>query len=159
MRKETEIQLILERPHLYLPTILEAYGLPCDAVSMNEFRGRLIFKDQNFFECGEGWRSLVSAFAEGLDQHFGIFESKHSQGQQTEEPPIVLIMGAATYHHRLYLQVETNRVADKAFGTSIEAMKALAISMSSRYCEICGTSAIGEEFEPVRCRVCHAREL
>jgi hypothetical protein len=159
MRKQTEIQLILKRPHLYLPGILESYGIQCDATSTNGFGHRPIFRRENHFQCGEGWLPVISAFAEGLDQHFGLLEMKHHQSTPAEELPIVFIAGASTHDQRLYLHVEANRVADDAYGSSIEAMKALAAAISARHCEICGSSTMADEHKPVRCQVCRTREL
>lgn len=158
MRKQTEIQLIRERPQLYLPAILKAYGIQCDAASSDGFGNRPIFKRENFFQCGEGWLPIIGAFAEGLDQHSGIQEMQQSQSQQPEELPVVLITGASNHDHRLYLHIETNRVADEAIGVCIEAMKVLAAALSGRYCEICGTATTADEGKSVRCRICRTRE-
>lgn len=157
MRKQTEIQLIRERPQMYLPAVLKAYGIQCEESSSGGFGNCPIFKRENFFQCGEGWVQIIASVAEALDHHLSISEMKYPQDPQAE-PPIVFIAGASTHDHRLYLYVETNRAADQACGVSIDAMRALATVLSSRHCEICGMATAADENKPVRCTICRSRE-
>lgn len=157
MRKQTEIQLIRERPQMYLPAVLKAYGIQYEASLSGGFGNRPIFKRENFFQCGEGWVRIIAAVAEGLDHHLGISETKYPQDHKAEDP-IVFIAGASTHDHRLYLYVETNRAADEACGVSIDAMRVLATALSGRHCEICGTATTADDNKPVRCTICRGRE-
>jgi hypothetical protein len=158
MRKDKEIQLVMEHPHLYLPAILESLGMSPAAAHKSEFGNRVLYKHEHFFDCGEGWLPILSAFAECLDQHLGMSDAADT-ANQPEEAPIALISGATTHHHRLYVRVETNRTADDAISGEIEALKAFARSLSGMYCEICGSLVFGNVAGDVRCTICKCRGL
>ena len=66
MRRQTEILIVEKHPHLFHPSILKAYGFPfkMEGDPLTEgFGFREIFKESNFFECGEGWVPIIAAFA------------------------------------------------------------------------------------------------
>lgn len=72
MRKQTEISLVAKRPHLFHQSIINGLGVPTDNhVPSNDINDRLRwdYKEDNFFECGEGWLPIILAFTESLD-HF-----------------------------------------------------------------------------------------
>lgn len=158
MRKDKEIQLVMEHPHLYLPAILEALGMNPAAANKSEFGNRLLYKDEHFFDCGEGWLPILSAFAESLDQRIGI-SNKAGAEDQTERAPIIFITGATTHHHRLYVQAETIHAGNDAISREIEALKTFARTLSGMYCEICGSLVFGNVSGDVRCTICKCRGL
>jgi len=61
MRKQTELALVKERQYLYNPIILKALKLLQEdnqAVTSMGF-GSMIYTDEDFFGCGEGWFPII----------------------------------------------------------------------------------------------------
>lgn len=161
MRKQTEILLVAKRPHLFHESILNGLSIPTDnqAPSQDkEIRSRWGYKEENFFDCGEGWLPIIAAFTESLDHFISEYETSTAEDGTTTEQATVLINGAISNHHRLCIVIDRSSEFDDVMLSKIRAMQEFATAMSGFICESCGTPVKETELHSrVQCAVCHCR--
>ncbi len=163
MRKQTEISLVVKRPHLFHQSILNGLGISTENQESSEGKRvgfRWDYKDENFFECGEGWMPIIAAFAESLDHFLTEYEIAAVADDSTTEEATVFINGAMSHHHRLCIIIDRSSEFDDAMLGKIRAMQEFSAALSGMLCEICGTPVTQAELDShVRCAVCRCREL
>ena len=162
MRKQTEISLVEKQPHIFHTSILKAFGIPFknEAPQIYEdFRFRHNIKESNFFDCGEGWLSIIACFAESMEQIQYEYDISKADGDKDSENISVFISGATNYHYRLCLLVQTPSSMDEALLEKIKVKREFATSMSGYICEVCGIPVKESEINNnVKCVVCKCRD-
>ena len=162
MRKQTEISLVEKQPHIFHTSILKAFGIPFknEAPQIYEdFRFRQNIKESNFFDCGEGWLSIIACFAESMEQIQYEYDISKADGDKDSENISVFISGATNYHYRLCLLVQTPSSMDEALLEKIKVKREFATSMSGYICEVCGIPVKESEINNnVKCVVCKCRD-
>ena len=162
MRKQTEISLVEKQSHLFHTSILKAYGIAFknEAPPLNEdFRFRQNLKESSFFECGEGWLSIIASFAQSMEQIQYEYDISKSDADIDSENISVFISGATNYQYRLWMLVQTPPDMDETLLNKIKVMQEFATSMSGHICEVCGTPIIESELNNhVKCAVCKCRD-
>ncbi|MCF8186941.1 MAG: hypothetical protein K9J28_09015 [Sulfuritalea sp.] len=162
MRKQTEISLVEKRPHLFHSSILNALGIAINnqaSSTSKEVRLRWGYKEENFFECGEGWLQIIAAFMESLDHYLSEHEIAVAEDDPTTEKATVFINGAMSHQQRLYIMVDMSSNIDELLLSKIRAMQEFSAAMSGFICEVCSTSV--KEVEPnsrVQCAVCRCSQ-
>ena len=162
MRSQTEISLVEKQPHLFHTSILKAHGIPFknEAPSLNEdFRFRQNTNKSNFFECGEGWLSIIATFAESMEQIQYEYDISKSDAEIDSENISVFISGATNYQYRLCMLVQTPSNIDEILLNKIKVMQEFATSMSGHICEVCGIPVKESEIKNhVKCVVCKCKD-
>lgn len=162
MRSQTEIPLVEKQPHLFHTSILKAYGIPFKNEASpvyEDFRFRQNTKERNFFECGEGWLSIIATFAESMEQIQYEYDISKSDEDKDSENISVFISGATNYQYRLCMLVQTPPVMDEILLNKIKVMQEFATSMSGRICEVCGIPLKQNEFNNhAKCAICKCRD-
>lgn len=163
MRKLIEISLVAKRPHLFHQSILNGLGISTENQESSEGNRvgfRWGYKDENFFECGEGWMPIIAAFAESLDHFLTKYEIAAVADDSTTEEATVFINGAMSHHNRLCIVINRSSEFDDAILGKIRAMQEFATAMSGLICEVCGSPVKGIELNnSVRCAVCRCRQI
>ena len=178
MRRQTEIALVEKHPHLFHPSILKAYGFPfkmADDPLTEHFGFREGFKEGNFFECGEGWVPIITAFAEQIqeiqDEYQNSKEEEVVEEKVVEEKVVeeeaneglenesIVINGAMIHKYRLWMIIDTPSDMKEILITKIKVMKDFASAISGYFCEICGQSIkVNHLNKKVKCAVCQCRD-
>ena len=162
MRKHTEISLVEKQPHIFHTSILKAFGIPYknEAPQVYEdFRFRQNIKENNFFDCGEGWLSIIACFAESIEQIQHEYDISKADEANESENISVFISGASNYHYRLCLLVQTPPDMDEILINKIKVMQEFATSMSGFLCEVCGIPVKESEVNSyIKCAVCKCRD-
>ncbi len=162
MRKQTEISLVGKQPHIFHTSILKAFGIPFKKEApqvYEDFRFRQNIKENNFFDCGEGWLSIIASFAENMEQIQYEYDISKTDEDTDSENISVFISGATNYHYRLCVLVQTPPDMDEVLLNKIKVMREFAISMSSHICEVCGVPVKESELNNyIKCAVCKCRD-
>ena len=162
MRKQTEISLVEKQPHIFHTSILKAFGIPFknEAPQIYEdFRFRQNIKECNFFDCGEGWLSIIASFVEGMEQIQYEYDVSKADEVNESENISVFISGATNYHYRLWMLVQTPSDMDEILLNKLKVMQEFATSMSGFLCEVCGIPVRKSEANNhVKCVVCKFRD-
>lgn len=162
MRKQTEISLVKKQPHIFHTSILKAFGIPFKNEApqiYDDFRFRQNIKESNFFDCGEGWLSIIATFAESMEQIQYEYDVSKADEVNESENISVFISGATNYHYRLWMLVQTPSDMDEILLNKLKVMQEFANSMSGFLCEVCGIPVKKSEVNNhVKCVVCKCRD-
>jgi hypothetical protein len=161
MRINIESSFVSLFPHMFHPSILSAYGIAIDGeVSQigNVVGYRKLYKEENFFDCEEGWLPIIQTFAQCLDRVLSENETVNSDEETDIAKSTVYITGALSHYYRLCIVVEMSGTIDANTRGKINALQEFAEAMSGCICEICSTPVRLDVSGPVRCAVCNSRE-
>lgn len=162
MRMQTEVSLVSSLPHLFHPTILNACGISVDGQesTLHKVVGfRRTYKEENFFDCGEGWLPIIMAFTQCLDHFLSDNEIVNSKDETGAVKSTVYITGALSHNNRLCMVVDMPGNLDAMIFSKIRAMQEFADAMSGSICETCSTPVVRFDLHgPVRCTVCRCRQ-
>lgn len=162
MRLHTECSLVSSFPHIFHPTILNACGITIDGhvSTVAKIVGfRRIYKEDNFFECGEGWLPIIMAFTQCLDTVLSDNEIVSSEDEKGAVKATVFITGALCHNNRLCIVVDMPGNLDAMIFSKIRAMQEFADAMSGFICETCSTPVTHANYNcSVRCAVCDFRQ-
>lgn len=163
MKKQTEIELVKKHPHLYSPKILEALNLQdSSSTASKKSHGLSSYRNNNFFECGEGWLPILQAFAVSLDelladQKQSDIENEVENSDEAYESTCYIV-GATIRNYRLNIEVDLDSESNEVYWGMVESMKCLALNLSGVMCEVCGTQVNAVASKSARCEVCCCRE-
>ena len=159
MRKQTEISLVAKRPHLFHQSTLN--GL--DIASLLPTKGKEPhfiwgYKEENFFECGEGWLPIIVAFTESVDHFISEHAITGAESEMSTETINVHIKSALRHQYRLCIVVDMSPNIDELLLSKIKAMQEFSTAMSGFICEVCGTPVKDIRLNSrVQCAVCCCR--
>ena len=162
MREQTEISLVKKQPHLFHASILNAYGIHSKNETSehdDDYRFRRGFKESNFFDCGEGWLPIISAFAQNMEQIQYEYDISKTEDDKDSENVSLLINGAVNHQYRLRIIVDTPLSIDDILLKKIKLLQEFASVMSGYICEVCGLPVKEKDLNNhVRCAVCKCRD-